>query len=493
VSNSSFKDLNIIPEVQKVIDELGFVTPTEIQEKAIPELNTTDRDFVGQAQTGTGKTLAFVAPLLSKIDYKINYVQAIVLAPTRELAMQVEAEIVKLGKYTGIKSTCIYGGTVYDNQIEALNKDRPQIVVGTPGRVIDMINKGHLRLDKAKFCILDEADEMLTMGFFEDVQIVLSKFNNKRQLMMFSATMPKPIIRLIKNEFNNPLIVKIEKKTLSNDDIEQKYFVVRDKHFKEALARLIDDARDVYGIVFCRTKIETKEVGDDLKKRGMSVDILNGDMGQTERDHSMRNFKNKKVNILVCTDVAARGIDIDNLTHVFNYGLPRDNESYVHRIGRTGRAGMKGKAYTIVGPKSDYAIKNIERHIKDEIEFSKLPSVDDLKRNLVEREVAAAGQILEAIKAKGEDFKTEVAFDLLVENFGDLSHEELLKLMFVWKFNKEMRHYNNLSDIEKITTSTTPGTARKDRTKPGRHESGSNNRSDSTSKRRHPGQRKFKK
>lgn len=490
MSNSLFKDLKLSPDIQKAIDELGFTTPTEIQEKAIPVLNSTDRDFVGQAQTGTGKTLAFVAPLLSKIDYKCNYVQAIVLAPTRELANQVEEEIVKLGKYTSIKSTCIYGGTGYDKQIEALKKERPQIVVGTPGRVIDMINKGHLKLDKAKYCILDEADEMLTMGFFEDVQIVLSKFKKNRQLMMFSATMPKPIIRLIKNEFNNPLIEKIEKKTLSNDDIEQKYFVVRDKHFKEALARLIDDARDVYGIVFCRTKIETKEVGDDLKKRGMSVDILNGDMGQTERDHSMRNFKNKKVNILVCTDVAARGIDIDNLTHVFNYGLPRDNESYVHRIGRTGRAGMKGKAYTIVGPKSDYAIKNIERHIKDEIEFSKLPSVEDLKRNLVEREVDAASQILSAIKLKGEDFKTEVAFDLMVENFGDLSQDELLKLMFVWKFNKEMRHYNNLSDIEKITTSSSPGKARKDRTKPSRH---SKSTAKTHPKRRHPGQRKFKK
>ncbi|OUR99567.1 hypothetical protein A9Q84_00675 [Halobacteriovorax marinus] len=485
MSNSLFTNLNILPEVQKVIDEMGFTTPTEIQEKAIPVLNDTDRDFVGQAQTGTGKTVAFVVPLLSKINTKSNYVQAIILAPTRELANQVESELVKLGKYTDVKSTCIYGGTDYDKQISALRNDRPHIVVGTPGRVIDMINKGHLRLDKARFCILDEADEMLTMGFFEDVQIVLSKFPNKRQLMMFSATMPKPIIRLIKNEFNNPIVVKIANMSLSNDDIEQKYFVVRDKHFKEALARLIDDAKDVYGIVFCRTKIETKEVGDDLKKRGLAVDVLNGDLGQFERDHAMRNFKTKKVNILVCTDVAARGIDIDNLTHVFNFGLPRDNESYVHRIGRTGRAGMKGKAYTIVGPKSSFAMKNIERHINKTIELAKLPSIDDLKRNLVEREVDAAAQILTAIKAKGEDFKTEVAFDLIVEKFSDLSQEELLKLMFVWKFNKEMRHYNNLSDIEKFSPSATISKPRKERPAHGR--------TPESRKKKHSGPRKYSK
>jgi len=448
----TFNELNIKPSILQVIDEMGFSTPTEIQEKAIPVLLDTDRDFVGQAQTGTGKTAAFVIPLLEKIILENDNIQALVLAPTRELAMQVEQEIKKLGKYLGVKSTCIYGGTGYEKQVDALQNDRPHIVVGTPGRVIDLIKKRKLKLDKADYCVLDEADEMLTMGFYEDVLVILDKFKSKRQLMMFSATMPKPIIKMIDRSFNNHVMVKIEKKSLSNDDIDQKYFVVRDKHFKEALSRLIDDANDIYGIVFCRTKIETKEVGDDLKKRGKAVEVLNGDMGQLERDHAMKNFKSKKVNILVCTDVAARGIDIDSITHVFNYGLPRDNESYVHRIGRTGRAGMKGCAYTIVGPSSSFAMKNIERHINKSIDKTSLPSIEDLKRRMVKREVESANQILDAIKLKGKDFKTEASFDLLEEKFGDLDKEELLKLMFVWKFNKDMRHLNNLADIEKVSS-----------------------------------------
>jgi ATP-dependent RNA helicase DeaD len=445
---TTFNDMNLLPELQKVLTEMGFETPTEIQAAAIPVINKTKKDFVGQAQTGTGKTIAFAVPLLTKVDGSKNNIQAIVLAPTRELATQVESEIKKLAKYLDIKTACIYGGTAYEKQIKALRSDKPQIVVGTPGRVIDLIKKNELKLDQASFCVLDEADEMLNMGFFDDVELILSKFKLKKQLMMFSATMPKPILKLIEKSFNDHDIVQIEKKSLSNDDIEQKYFIVRDKHFKEGLARLIDAVPEMYGIVFCRTKLETKEVGDNLKKRGHNVEVLNGDMGQVERDVAMNNFKKKRVNILVCTDVAARGIDVDSLTHVFNYGLPRDNESYVHRIGRTGRAGMKGSAYTLVGPKSVHAIKSIENHIKNKIILAKLPSIEELKRRTVEKELDAAKYILSAIQTKGDDFKTEPSFDLFLEQFGHLSQAKLLKVMFVWKFNKDMRHYNNLSDIE---------------------------------------------
>lgn len=445
-----FSELNLSSNILKALKEMGFDSPTEIQAKAIPVLLDTKKDFVGQAQTGTGKTGAFAIPLLSKIDFKSNSVQALILAPTRELANQIEKEIKKFGKHTPVKSTCIYGGTGYESQIRALKSDRPQIVVGTPGRVIDMIDKGILKLEHANYCILDEADEMLNMGFLEDVQTILSSFNSKRQLMMFSATMPRPIVKLIKSSFNAPEMVKIEKKSLSNDDIEQKYFVVREKHFKEAIARLIDDAQDMYGIVFCKTKLETKMVADDLKNRGHEAEVLNGDMGQVERDHAMNNFKKKKVNLLVCTDVAARGIDVDNLTHVFNYGVPRDNESYVHRIGRTGRAGTKGKAYTITSPKSAFLMKGIEKHINKKIVKENLPSVSKLKRNLVAKELDGASFIVDAIKNKGESFKLDESYELLQGRFDDLSKEELLKLMFVWKFNKEMRRYNNLADIESV-------------------------------------------
>jgi len=448
VGTLNFKDLKIKPEISRVLAEMGFTEPTEIQASAIPVLLNSNKDFVGQAQTGTGKTAAFVIPLLERIDYSNHNVQALILTPTRELATQVENEVKKFGKYTDVKSTCVYGGTGYENQIKALRSDKPQIVVGTPGRVIDMIKKRILKLDHANFCILDEADEMLNMGFFEDVQIILDSFKEDRQLMMFSATMAPQILKLIQKSFNEPVVCKIKNSSLSNDDIEQKYFVVREKHFKEALSRLIEDAPEMYGIVFCRTKLETKTVADDLKKRGQMCEVLNGDMGQIERDHAMNCFKTKKVNLLVCTDVAARGIDVDHLTHVFNYGLPRDNESYVHRIGRTGRAGIKGKAYTILGPKSAFVIKQIEKHINKKIVQEALPTVEKLKRNLVQKEIENASQILSAIKLKGEDFKTESSFDLIVESFGDLSKDELMKLMFVWKFNKEMRHLNNLADIE---------------------------------------------
>jgi len=465
--STTFQELNISANILKALEEIGLKTPTEIQEKTIALLSKTyDRDFVGQAQTGTGKTAAFVIPLLSQIDSTKVDVQALVLVPTRELATQVEQEIRKIGKYTQIKSTCVYGGTVYEGQIKALKEDRPQIVVGTPGRVIDLIKKNILKLSHANFCVLDEADEMLNMGFLEDVQTILEKFKGHRQLMMFSATMPPLISKLIKKSFNDPLMVKIAHKSLSNTDIEQKYFIVREKHFKEGLARLIDHATDLYGIVFCRTKIETREVADDLKKRGYSVEVLNGDMGQPERDLAMRNFKLKKSTLMVCTDVAARGIDISNLTHVFNYGLPRDNESYMHRIGRTARAGRKGIAYTILAPNSTYAIKNLENHTNQIIQEEKLPSIEILKRKLVEKEMDSALQILDAIKLKGSNFKTEDSFDIFQQKFGHLANDELLKVMFVWKFNKEMRRYNNLADIEESHATAPKKAAKKDRPRP---------------------------
>lgn len=457
----NFSELNLSENINKALADLKFEIPTEIQAKAIPTLLNTNQDFVGQAQTGTGKTAAFVIPLLEKLNVKSFDIQALILTPTRELANQVEAEISKFAKYTEVRSTCVYGGVEYEGQISTIRKTNPHIIVGTPGRVIDLIQKNIIKLNKAKFCVLDEADEMLKMGFVEDVHYALDEFNGNRQLIMFSATMPNQVLKLIENSFKKAIVEKIEKKSLSKDSINQEYFVVREKHMKEALSRLIDNADDLYGIVFCRTKIETKEVGDNLKKRGLSVDVLNGDMGQLERDHAMNSFKKKKVNILVCTDVAARGIDVDSLTHVFNFGLPRDNESYVHRIGRTGRAGLTGHAYTIIGSGHEHSIKNLEKHIGTTIPKSKLPSVDDLKYKIVKKDVDHANQILEAIQRKGEDFRTEVGFDLFEENFKNLSKEELMKLMFVWKFNKDMRHLNNLADIETITAKK-----KKDRKRP---------------------------
>ncbi len=427
---------------------MGFTIPTEIQSKAIPLLGNTNKDFVGQAQTGTGKTAAFGIPLLEKIDTSKNHVQALVLAPTRELAVQVETELAKLSKYSEVGSTCVYGGASYEKQLRALKKDRPQIVVGTPGRVIDLIKRKALVLDKASYCVLDEADEMLNMGFLEDVQFILNIFKAERQLIMFSATMPKAILKLIGKSFNDYELVKVEKKSLSNDDIEQKYFIVKEKHFSEALGRIIDSTPDVYALIFCRTRMETKVVCENLRDRGYAVEILNGDMGQKEREYAMNSFKKKKVKLMVCTDVAARGIDVNNLTHVFNYGLPQDNESYVHRIGRTGRAGLKGKAFTFVSPKGAFVMKKIERHINKTIEKSNLPSVKELKTMALEREMSEADQIIDLIQDKGAEFKTDDAFNTFEDKLKSLNKEELMKLLFSWKFNKTLRTFDRLFEIE---------------------------------------------
>lgn len=448
VSDVTFEELNIPSAVLKAVEGMGFTKPTEIQQQAIPILMNSDKDFIGQAQTGTGKTAAFVIPLLDKIDFSKNSVQALVLAPTRELAVQVENEVKKLAQYTDARSTCIYGGASYEKQLNSLKKDKPHIVVGTPGRIIDLVKKRVLSFDQASFCILDEADEMLNMGFFEDVKKILGLFPEDRRLVMFSATMPKQIISLVKSSFRDYKMVQVERKSLTNDDIEQKYFIVNDKHRKESLARLIDIEPDIYAIVFCRTRIETREVGEDLISRGHNIEVLNGDMGQLDRERAMKRFKSKKANLLVCTDVAARGIDVNNLTHVFNFGLPQDNESYIHRIGRTGRAGMKGKAFTIVSPKMVFAIRKIERHMNGKIQLAKLPTVNQLKNSVVSKEIEKAQHYINIVSEKGSEFKTDPTFDLFKSRFADLEIDDLLKVIFAWKFDNSLRSYNKLTEIE---------------------------------------------
>ncbi len=451
----TFQEFDLNPNLSKAILGLGYVEPTEIQLKSITKLKNFDGDFVGQAQTGTGKTAAFCIPLLEKIDIHSKDVQALVLAPTRELANQIENEIKKLSEFLDIRSTTIYGGSSYDKQIRSLKKDRPQIVVGTPGRVLDLIYKKVLKLNNAKFLVLDEADEMLNMGFLEDVQEIMNFFDEQRQLMMFSATMPKEILNLIKKNFKNYELVKAKKEYLKGN-IDQKYFVVRNKHLKEGLARLIEIEDEIYAIVFCKTRMETKEVGQDLRSRGHKVEILNGEMKQNERDYALSNFREKRCNIIVCTDVAARGIDVQDVTHVFNFGLPQNNESYVHRIGRTARAGKQGKAYTLVTPKTAFIIRKIEKDTKQKIEMAKLPHISQLKKQLVKKEVATIEPMLKVLKEKGDSFKSDNSFELFKEYFDDLDKEQILKLMFSWKLNKVIRHYNNLEDIEDVAGSSAP-------------------------------------
>jgi ATP-dependent RNA helicase DeaD len=440
-----FSELPLKESVLKGIAARGYETPTDIQAEAIPLLMNGDTDFVGQAQTGTGKTAAFALPLLSKIDSSETTVQALILSPTRELANQINEEIKAFSKFERIKTTSVYGGISIDGQIRTLTRQKPQIVVGTPGRVLDLIKRGKLKLDNAKFAVLDEADEMLDMGFLDDVNEILSRFSEERKTWMFSATMPRPILNLIKTFLKEPAKVTIQKKTLSNENITQTYYGIDYRHMTEGVCRILESLEDYYGIIFCRTKIETKNLSDYLNERGFTADALHGDMSQQQRDITMKKFKAKRVTLLVCTDVAARGIDVDHLSHVINYGLPQDLESYVHRIGRTGRAGMKGEAISIVERKEMYRLKHIERLTKAKIEKAELPKPELLKGVLVRREVKKFESIYEALE---ESDSMDTSFSHFEEEFQHLEKDALLKVMFTHLFSERFKRYDRTPSIE---------------------------------------------
>jgi ATP-dependent RNA helicase DeaD len=409
--------------------------------QAIPALATTDTDFVGQAQTGTGKTAAFVLPLLHKVDSTSRDVQALILTPTRELANQITEEIKKFSTYEKTRSLAVYGGISLEGQVRGLRRDRPQIVVGTPGRVLDLIERGVLILDNAKFAVLDEADEMLDMGFIDDVKLILSKLGETKKTWMFSATMPAPILGLIKTYLKDPLVVKVQKKTLSNESIEQKHYVVRHSQMSEAICRILDSLDEYYGMIFCRTKVDAKSLADELNARGYPSDSMHGDMSQQQRDITMKNFKQKKINMLVCTDVAARGIDVDNLTHVINYGLPQDIESYVHRIGRTGRAGMTGVAITLVEPNERYRLRMVENNTKARIVQATLPTATELKEVMVKKELKKFDAIIAALPKLESDA-------VFTEKFAALEKEDLLKVMYNHIFKSQISRYDHAPSLE---------------------------------------------
>ena len=342
-----FEDLQINDNIKRAVLEMGFEEPSPIQAQAIPRI-LTGIDVIGQAQTGTGKTAAFSIPILEMVDPEDKSLQAVVLCPTRELAIQVSTEIRKIGKYMhGIKTLPVYGGQPIDRQIKSL-KSGVQVVIGTPGRVIDHINRKTLKMDKVKMVILDEADEMLDMGFREDIEMILDKTPEERQTTFFSATMPKGILDLTKKFQKDPEHIKVVRKELTVPNIKQYYIETKSANKLEVLCRLVDVYDPKLSVVFCNTKRGADELVSDLQARGYFADALHGDLKQTQRDIVMDKFRNGTIDILVATDVAARGIDVDDVEAVFNYDLPQDEEYYVHRIGRTGRAGRTGISFTFV-------------------------------------------------------------------------------------------------------------------------------------------------
>ncbi|KAF5048368.1 DEAD-box ATP-dependent RNA helicase CshA [anaerobic digester metagenome] len=377
VEQNSFDGLGLAPEVLKAIQDMGFEEPSQIQAAIIPTLMS-GSDAIGQAQTGTGKTLAFGAPMISILRKSKRKVSGLVLAPTRELAVQVSDELTRLSSKTNLRILPVFGGAPIDRQMRAL-KEGVDIVVGTPGRVIDLINRKKLMVEDIEFFVLDEADEMLNMGFIEDVEEILSHASDNRQTMLFSATMP-PAIKNLTKRFLKPDAehITIKKVSLTVDTVEQYYFEIKHKDRFESLCRILDATSHSTVLIFCNTKRNVDTLTDHLKSRGYDVEGMHGDINQAQRMRTLAKFKEGTIEFLVATDVAARGIDVENISHVINYDLPQDLEAYVHRIGRTGRAGRTGTAFSLVTPREYMDIKQIEKMTHSKIRRKEIPTVEDI-------------------------------------------------------------------------------------------------------------------
>lgn len=417
MENILFSALPLSAAVQKAVADMGFTTATAIQTQAIP-FAMEGRDVLGQAQTGTGKTAAFGIPVIEKIDTNSRNTQAIVLLPTRELAVQVCEELKKLAKFTeDLNIVAIYGGDSYERQNRELRRGA-QIVVGTPGRVIDHIGRGSLKLNNVRFVVLDEADEMLNMGFYDDMVDILSKVPDERQTMLFSATMPNPILELTKKFLDDPAHVKIAKATVTASTIAQYYFMVKSSQRVELMARLIEKHDLKLMLVFCNTKRQVDELVEALQLRGLNAEGLHGDLKQSQRSIVMNKFRNSNVNMLIATDVAARGIDVTGVDAVFNYDIPHDIELYVHRIGRTGRAGRSGMSFSFVSARETGKLREIERFTKSKVEEGTIPTTKEIA-------ILRQARFAETLKAeveKGGLEKYQPMLDMLVTEGLSLEH-----------------------------------------------------------------------
>ncbi|HEY8405033.1 MAG TPA: DEAD/DEAH box helicase [Flavobacteriales bacterium] len=438
---TNFDLLGLSKPVLRAIAELGFETPTPIQEQAIPVMLGGNQDVVALAQTGTGKTAAFGLPLIDLLDFNERHTQALVLAPTRELCMQIARDLSNFSKYiNGAHVVAIYGGASIEGQIREVRKG-PQIVVATPGRLVDMIERGIVDLSKIDFVVLDEADEMLTMGFKDDLDMILSQTPEEKNTWLFSATMPYDVQRIARSYMKEPFEVTVGQKNSGNENIEHIYYVVNARDRYLALKRIADYNPDIFAIVFCRTKAETQQVADALIKDGYSADALHGDLSQAQRDFVMKRYRSRSLQMLVATDVAARGIDVNDVTHVINYNLPDEIESYTHRSGRTARAGKTGVSIAIIHSKEIGKIRQIEKIIKRPFKQAQIPTGFDVceqqlmslvrKLNSVEVNEKSIEQYLEAVYAEVEG----------------LSREDIIKRFVSLEFNRFAEYYRNAPDL----------------------------------------------
>src|ERR1700749_3919346 len=436
-----FIQLGIRHDIVNAITELGFENPTPIQEQSIPVLLTGSNDFVGLAQTGTGKTAAFSLPLLELLDFEENHPQALVLCPTRELCLQITNDLKNYSKKMGnVHVVAVYGGASISDQLRQIRRG-VQIVVATPGRMLDIINRNAIDFSKVKYVVLDEADEMLNMGFQEDIDSILSTTPTEKKTWLFSATMPSEVRRIAKKYMTDPYELTMGEKNTGNANIEHEYYVVgaRDKY--AAFKRIVDFNPEIFGIVFCRTKIETQEIAEALIKDGYNADSLHGDLSQQQRDKVMKRYRERSLQLLIATDVAARGIDVNDVTHVINYSLPDELENYTHRSGRTARAGKTGVSISLINSKELGKIRQIERVIGKKFIKAEIPTGFDV----VEKQLFALVHKVHNVEVNEQQI--EQYTPRIMEEFKELSKEDIIKRFASLEFNRFLDYYKNAPDL----------------------------------------------
>ena len=437
---STFQELGLNEDLLNAITDLGFETPSEVQEKAIPILLEEDKDLVALAQTGTGKTAAFGFPMLQKIDINSRTTQGLILSPTRELCLQITNELKLYGKYCkGLNVTAIYGGASISDQARSVKRGA-QIIVATPGRMKDMIKRNMVDISKIQYAVLDEADEMLNMGFFEDITDILSHTPEDKSTWLFSATMPKEVSVIAKKFMYDPIEITVGNKNESTSNVSHEYYLVNARDRYQALKRLSDANPDIFSVIFCRTKRDTQKVAENLIEDGYSAGALHGDLSQNQRDLVMKSFRNQQIQMLVATDVAARGIDVDDITHVINYQLPDEPEIYTHRSGRTGRAGKTGISMVIVSNSEVRKIKSIERIIKKQFEQKEIPAAGDI----VEVQLMSLAKKIHTTETNHEIDKH---LESINELFADTDKDELIKKFFSVEFNRFYNYYQKSKDL----------------------------------------------
>ena len=440
----TFEELGVCEQIRKAIEELGFVHPMPVQEAVIPYLLGNEDDVIALAQTGTGKTAAFGIPLLERIDTSQRYTQALVLSPTRELCLQIADDLRDFAKYMdGVHVEAVYGGAAIEPQMRALKKG-VEIIVATPGRLVDLMHRGYARLEQVTNIVLDEADEMLNMGFSDSINEIFESLSDDHHTLMFSATMSKEVERVAKKYLHDYKEIVVGSRNEGAESVNHIYYMVNAKDKYLALKRIVDFYPRIFAIIFCRTKIETQEVADKLIKDGYNAESLHGDLSQQQRDLTMQKFRNHLTQLLVATDVAARGLDVDDLTHVINFGLPDDIESYTHRSGRTGRAGKKGTSISIVHSREKFKIRNIEKIICKEFVKAEIPSAEEICKKQLYK---VMDQI---VKTDVDDEEIAPFMQDINRYFEYIDKDELIKKIVSLEFGKFLAYYADAPEIEAV-------------------------------------------